>query len=108
MVSEKQTDVLQALASIGPMTNYELRLQLGISKDSCVDVLRRLKRKDMVRVVAYEYDGSGAGRKVQVYAEGGGGDADKPAPTVNTNPVTRARMMARRQKEYGVWAGLVR
>ena len=108
MTTEKQTDVLQALASIGPMTNYELRLHLGISKDSCSDVMYRLKRKDMVRVVNYEFDGSNAGRKVQVYAEGGGGDVEKPAPVVNVNPVARAKMIARRQKEYGVWAGLVR
>ena len=108
MPTEKQNEVLQALASIGPMTNYELRLQLGISKDSCTDVLRRLRDKNMVRICGYEKDDSGAGRPVAVYAEGGGGDVNKPRPMPNVNSTFNAMLLARKQKNLGVWAGLMR
>jgi len=88
MKSEKQTSILQALASIGPMTGYEIRTQTGITKDACEDGLRRLKGKGMIMVVDYKLDGSGARRKVPVYTDVG--------------------LSATKKQSYGVWAGLVR
>jgi predicted ArsR family transcriptional regulator len=106
-MTEKQDAVLAALATIGPMTSYEVRLQLGMSKDAATDAIRRLKDKGMVRIVGYEADGSGAGRKLPVYGGGTGTDAKQPQD-MPIDHTFSAMLRLQKNKAYGIWAGVVR
>ena len=97
-ISEKQNEVLQALAVIGPMTNYELQLHLDWPMQSVQNIVQKLKRKERVRIVSYELDRTN--HYVPLYAEGGGADCRKPAK------VTKKPDLPKLRKELGVWAGL--
>jgi len=97
-VSLKQNEVLQALATIGPMTNYELQLHLDWPMQSVQNIVQKLKRKERVRIVSYELNRTS--HYVPLYAEGGGADARRPAK------VTKKPDLPKLRKELGVWAGL--
>lgn len=97
-VSLKQNEVLQALALIGPMTNYELQLHLDWPIQSVQNIVQKLKRKELARIVSYELNRTG--HYVPLYAEGGGADCRKPAK------VTKKPDLPKLRKELGVWAGL--
>ena len=97
-ISEKQNEVLQALAVIGPMTNYELQLHLDWPIQSVQNIVQKLKRKELARIVSYELNRTG--HYVPLYAEGGGADCRKPAK------VTKKPDLPKLRKELGVWAGL--
>jgi len=97
-VNFRQNEVLQALALIGPMTNYELQLHLDWSVKVISSVLQNLKHKELIRVVSYELDRTS--HYVPLYAEGGGADARRPPK------VTKKPDLPKLRKELGVWAGL--
>ena len=97
-ISDKQNEVLQALALIGPMTNYELQLHLDWPIQSVQNIVQKLKRKELARIVSYELNRTG--HYVPLYAEGGGADCRKPAK------VTKKPDLPKLRKELGVWAGL--
>lgn len=97
-ISDKQNEVLQALALIGPMTNYELQLHLDWPIQSVQNIVQKLKRKELARIVSYELNRTG--HYVPLYAEGGGADARRPAK------VTKKFDLPKLRKELGVWAGL--
>ena len=96
-ISQKQNEVLQALALIGPMTNYELQLHLDWPMQSVQNIVQKLKRKERVRIVSYELNRTS--HYVPLYAEGGGADARRPAK------VTKKPDLPKLRKELGVWAG---
>lgn len=97
-ISDKQNEVLQALALIGPMTNYELQLHLDWPIQSVQNIVQKLKRKELARIVSYELNRTG--HYVPLYAEGGGADCRKPAKVAKKPDLPKLR------KELGVWAGL--
>lgn len=97
-ISQKQNEVLQAFALIGPMTNYELQLHLDWPMQSVQNIVQKLKRKERVRIVSYELNRTS--HYVPLYAEGGGADARRPAK------VTKKPDLPKLRKELGVWAGL--
>lgn len=107
-VTEKQAEMLNALSNIGPMSNYELQLQLNWPKRMVHNMTQKLKQKKMIRVVRYEFDGSCAGHAVQVYAEGEGEDAKRPTEPVKVNETFNAMLAAKAHRKLGVWAGLMR
>lgn len=104
-VSPNQDDVLQALASIGPMTNYELQLHLDWPVKVVSSVLQNLKRKELIRVVSYELDRTS--HYVPLYAEGGGVDARRPPAKPALNQTFSAYLSAKTHRKMGVWAGLM-
>ena len=104
-VSPNQDDVLQALASIGPMTNYELQLHLDWPVKVVSSVLQNLKRKELIRVVSYELDRTS--HYVPLYAEGGGVDARRPPAKPALNQTFSAYLSAKAHRKMGVWAGLM-
>jgi len=105
--SEKQAAILQALAVIGPMTQFELARYLRVPTTETRDAVYTLRTKGMVRIVNYVEDDGPYHARVPVYAEGSG--ADLPRPKVPPKPRVRnkAKVTVSRQ-ELGVWAGLVR
>ena len=104
-ISQKQNEVLQALALIGPMTNYELQLHLDWSVKAISSVLQNLKRKELIRVVSYEMDRTL--HYVPLYAEGGGADARRPPAKPALNQAFSAYLSAKTHRKMGVWAGLM-
>lgn len=104
-ISDKQNEVLQALTSIGPMTNYELQLHLDWPMQSVQNIVQKLKRKDRVRIVSYELNRTG--HYVPLYAEGGGTDARKPSARPALNQTFSAYLSAKAHQKMGVWAGLM-
>lgn len=105
-VNFRQNEVLQALALIGPMTNYELQLHLDWPVKVISSILQNLKRKELIRVVSYEMDRTL--HYVPLYAEGGGADARRPPSKPALNQSFGAYLSAKAHRKMGVWAGLVR
>ena len=104
-ISQKQNEVLQALAIIGPMTNYELQLHLDWPMQSVQNIVQKLKRKERVRIVSYELDRTS--HYVPLYAEGGGADARRPPAKPALNQTFSAYLVAKANRKMGVWAGLM-
>ena len=104
-ISDKQNEVLQALALIGPMTNYELQLHLDWPMQSVQNIVQKLKRKERVRIVSYELNRTG--HYVPLYAEGGGADARRPPAKPALNQSFSAYLSAKAHRKMGVWAGLM-
>ena len=104
-ISQKQNEVLQALALIGPMTNYELQLHLDWTVKAISSILQNLKRKELIRVVSYELDRTS--HYVPLYAEGGGADARRPPAKPALNQSFSAYLSAKAHRKMGVWAGLM-
>ena len=104
-VNFRQNEVLQALVSIGPMTNYELQLHLDWSVKVVSSVLQNLKRKELIRVVSYELDRTS--HYVPLYAKGGGVDARRPPAKPALNQTFSAYLVAKTNRKMGVWAGLM-
>ena len=104
-VNFRQNEVLQALALIGPMTNYELQLHLDWPVKVISSVLQNLKRKELIRVVSYEMDRTS--HYVPLYAEGGGADARRPPAKPALNQTFSAYLVAKANRKMGVWAGLM-
>ena len=104
-VNFRQNEVLQALALIGPMTNYELQLHLHWTVKEISSVLQNLKRKELIRVVSYEMDRTC--HYVPLYAEGGGTDAKRPPAKPALNQTFSAYLVAKTHRKMGVWAGLM-
>ena len=104
-VNFRQNEVLQALAVIGPMTNYELQLHLDWTVKAISSVLQNLKRKELIRVVSYELDRTS--HYVPLYAEGGGADARRPPAKPALNQTFSAYLSAKAHRKMGVWAGLM-
>jgi len=103
--SEKQAAILQALAVIGPMTQFELARYMRVPTTETRDAVYKLRTKGMVHIVGYAEDDGPYPARVPVYGEGGGGDVPRPklAPRVRSK-VT----LAKQRQELGMWAGLVR
>ncbi len=104
-VNFRQNEVLQALATIGPMTNYELQLHLDWPMQSVQNIVQKLKRKERVRIVSYELDRTS--HYVPLYAEGGGADARRPPAKPALNQTFSAYLVAKTHRKMGVWAGLM-
>jgi len=104
-VNFRQNEVLQALALIGPMTNYELQLHLDWPVKVISSILQNLKRKERVRIVSYELDRTS--HYVPLYAEGGGADARRPPAKPALNQAFSAYLVAKANRKMGVWAGLM-
>ena len=104
-VNFRQNEVLQALALIGPMTNYELQLHLDWPVKVISSILQNLKRKELIRVVSYELDRTS--HYVPLYAEGGGVDARRPPAKPALNQTFSAYLVAKANRKMGVWAGLM-
>jgi hypothetical protein len=104
-VNFRQNEVLQALALIGPMTNYELQLHLDWPVKVISSILQNLKRKELIRVVSYELDRTS--HYVPLYAEGGGADARRPPAKPALNQTFSAYLVAKTHRKMGVWAGLM-
>lgn len=104
-VNFRQNEVLQALALIGPMTNYELQLHLDWPMQSVQNIVQKLKRKERVRIVSYEMDRTL--HYVPLYAEGGGADARRPPSKPALNQAFSAYLVAKTHRKMGVWAGLM-
>ena len=104
-VNFRQNEVLQALALIGPMTNYELQLHLDWPVKVISSILQNLKRKELIRVVSYELDRTS--HYVPLYAEGGGADARRPPAKPALNQTFSAYLVAKANRKMGVWAGLM-
>ena len=104
-ISDKQNEVLQALALIGPTTNYELQLHLDWPIQSVQNIVQKLKRKELARIVSYELNRTG--HYVPLYAEGGGADCRKPPSKPALNQSFSAYLSAKAHRKMGVWAGLM-
>jgi len=104
-ISQRQATVLHALSTIGPMTNYELQLQLDWPMTSVRNIVQVLRRKDRLRIVSYELDKTG--HYAPIYAEGAGSDAKKPPPKPAINQTFSAYLTAKTHRKMGVWAGLM-
>jgi len=93
-----ESEIINALITIGPMTNYELRLQL------CQDVQEVIASlKSAKRIYVYDWE-DGA----PVYAAGYAKDAKRPPPKMQIDRTFNARLVAKSAPNLGIWSGLAR
>ena len=93
-----QSEIINALITIGPMTAYELRLQL---RQDVQEVIASLKSAKQIYV--YDWD-DGA----PVYAAGYAKDAKRPPPKMQIDRTFNARLAAKSAPDLGIWSGLAR
>ena len=98
IVSLNQSEILNALITIGPMTAYELRLQLRQDVQEVIASLKSAKR-----IYVYDWD-DGA----PVYAAGYSKDAKRPPPKMQIDRTFNARLVAKSAPNLGIWSGLAR
>lgn len=96
-----QSEIINALITIGPMTVYELSLQLRLSSQDVHSIILELKSSKQIYV--YDWDDGH-----QVYAAGYDRDARRPAQKMQIDCTFNARLAAKSQVKFGVWSGLAR
>lgn len=98
IVSLNQSEIINSLITIGPMTAYELRLQLS---QDVQEVIASLKSAKQIYVYDWE-DGA------PVYAAGYAKDAKRPPPKMQIDRTFNARLVAKSAPNLGIWSGLAR
>ena len=93
-------DIKYALSTIGPMTAYELSLQLHVPMREIQAILKRMKEAKQIFTPHYE-------REQPVYAIGQGRNAKPPKANTGVDYTFNARLAAGRHPELGIWSRLV-
>ena len=97
--------ILDAIKAYGPMTQAEICLAVGMSKERLGNVVSRLhydapKLGKQIHIIKYVYDAEGMRRYPRaVYALGSGNDAAKPKPQTKEN---KRRYEAKRRRMFSM------